>query len=81
LTADRLHPLAAAYRVGVLPVVRAMLAANRLRMTDLFDAIPTRVIEASELADVDPRLDSLRNVNTLDEYEAALRELDPPRPG
>ena len=72
---DRLHPLAAAYRVGVLPVVREMLAANRLRMTDLFTLVPTRLIGAAELRDADPELGSLRNLNTPDEYAAALREL------
>ena len=72
---DRLHPLAAAYRVEVLPVVREMLAANRLRLMDLFDLVPTRVIEAPELADADPDLLSLRNVNTPEEYEAALKSL------
>ena len=73
-----LHPLAAAYRVEVLPVVRAMLAANRLRMTDLFDLVTTRTIGAEELIDADPELASLRNLNTPEEYEAALRELDTP---
>lgn len=42
---------------------------------DLFDAVPTRVIEAEELAGSDPRFLSLWNVNTPDDYEAALREL------
>lgn len=70
---DRLHPLAAAYRVGVLSVVREMLAADRLRMLDLFDRIPTRFLGPDDLADADPHFDSLRNVNTPDEYEAALR--------
>lgn len=70
---DRLHPLAAAYRIEVLPVVRDMLAANHLRVLELLDAIPTRIIEADELADADPRLLSLWNVNTPDDYEAVLR--------
>ena len=74
-----LHPLATAYRIDVLPVVRAALAAKRFRMTELFDAVPTRFIEADEFADLDPEFRSLRNVNTPDEYELALRELDPPR--
>ena len=69
------HPLAAAYRVGVLPVVRDMLAAGELRMTDLFGLIPTHAIEPQELTDADPELDSLRNLNTPAEYEAALRRL------
>ena len=71
------HPLAAAYRLDVLPVVRAMLAAGELRLTDLFARVPTRAIEAAEFADTDPALDSLRNVNTPDEYAAALRRLSP----
>ena len=43
--------------------------------------VPTRVIEPHELADVDPEFASLRNLNTPDEYEAALRELARTRPG
>ena len=67
------HPLAAVYRVGVLPHVRELLAADRLRPIFLFDAVPTRVLEPSDLADADPEFASLRNVNTPVEYEAALR--------
>jgi molybdopterin-guanine dinucleotide biosynthesis protein A len=73
---DRLHPLAAAYRLSVLPHVRAMLAVNGRRMLDLFDRVPTRVVESHELAD----LDALRNVNTPDEYVAALAALATPEP-
>jgi molybdenum cofactor guanylyltransferase len=72
---DRFHPLAAAYRVGVLPVVREMLAAGNFRMTDLLSRIPSRIIPAEELVYTDPEFLSLRNLNTPDEYAAALREL------
>jgi molybdopterin-guanine dinucleotide biosynthesis protein A len=68
------HPLAAVYRVGVLDAVRELLAAGQLRPTFLFDVVPTRIVGASELTDVDPVLRSLRNVNTPEDYEAALRE-------
>jgi len=71
------HPLAAAYRVSVLPHVRDLLAADRLRPIFLFDAVPTRVIEPHELPDVDPGFRSLQNLNTPEEYAAALRELAP----
>lgn len=71
-----LHPLAAAYSCDVLPVVRALLAADRLRMTDLLAAVPTHIIEAHEFADTDPGLDSLRNVNTPEEFADALRLAD-----
>jgi molybdopterin-guanine dinucleotide biosynthesis protein A len=72
---DRLHPLAAAYRVAILPMVRAMLSARQLRMTDLSTAVSTRFIEAHELVDLDPEFRSLRNLNTPQEYEDALRVL------
>jgi molybdopterin-guanine dinucleotide biosynthesis protein A len=62
------HPLAAVYRNGVLPVVNELLAADRLRLTDLFDRVPTRVVDASELVD----WDSLKNVNTWGEYRSAI---------
>jgi molybdopterin-guanine dinucleotide biosynthesis protein A len=63
------HPLAAAYRIEVLPEVRRLLAADRLRPVFLFESVPTRTIAAAEL----PDLDSLVNVNTPEEYEAVLR--------
>jgi molybdopterin-guanine dinucleotide biosynthesis protein A len=69
------HPLAAVYHVSVLPVVADLLAANRLRPVFLFDAVPTRIVEPHELADVDPAFQSLRNLNTPADYETALREL------
>ena len=50
------HPLAAVYRVEVLPTVRRLLAENRLRPVFLFEAEPTRVVSAEELRDVDPTL-------------------------
>ena len=71
----RRHPLAAVYRLGAAEAVDRLLAEDRLRMSFLFDAVPTRVVEADELADVDPTFQTLRNLNTPDEYEEALREL------
>ena len=67
------HPLAAAYRVRVRPVVDELVAANQLRPIALTERVRTRVLTAAEITDIDPELDSLRNVNTPDEYEAALR--------
>jgi molybdenum cofactor guanylyltransferase len=70
-----LHPLAAVYRVNVLPVVHELLSENRRRPTFLFDRVLTRVVTEEELREVDPRLDSLRNVNTPEEYAQVLRDL------
>jgi molybdopterin-guanine dinucleotide biosynthesis protein A len=69
------HPLAAVYRLGVADVVARLLAENRLRPFFLFEAVPTRVVDADELRDVDPTFQTLRNLNTPEEYEAALREV------
>jgi molybdopterin-guanine dinucleotide biosynthesis protein A len=63
-----LHPLAAVYRLSVRPVVADLLAAGRLRPVFLFDAVPTRIVAPGELAD----LQSLRNLNTPEDYAAAL---------
>lgn len=66
------EPLSAVYSVGVLRQVEALLAAGRLRPAFLFDLARTRRVEPGELIDVDPALQSLRNVNTPAEYQAAL---------
>jgi molybdopterin-guanine dinucleotide biosynthesis protein A len=75
------HPLAAVYRLEVAREVAALLAEDRLRPVFLFERVPTRVVTASELADVDPNCESLRNLNTPEEYERALaRSLLPTPP-
>jgi molybdopterin-guanine dinucleotide biosynthesis protein A len=68
------HPLAAIYRIAVREAVLQLLAEDRLRPFFLFDAVPTRVVEAAELEDVDPTFQTLRNLNTPAEYAAALAD-------
>jgi molybdopterin-guanine dinucleotide biosynthesis protein A len=69
------HPLAAVYRIDVADAVARLLAEDRLRPFFLFEAVPTRVVGPDELADADPTFQTLRNLNTPDDYEAALREV------
>lgn len=69
------HPLAAVYRPSVLPAVQQLLAEGRLRPYFLFEIVPTRVVLADELSDVDPGFQSLRNLNTPEDYETALAGL------
>ncbi|HZT79488.1 MAG TPA: molybdenum cofactor guanylyltransferase [Gemmataceae bacterium] len=71
---DYHHPLAAVYRLEVADAVNRLLAEDRLRPFFLFQAVPTRVVEAAELADADPTFQTLRNLNTPEDYEAALRD-------
>ena len=67
------QPLGAVYRGSVLPHVESLLAADRLRPAYLFDRVPTRRVTAEELADVDPELQSLANVNSPGDYRAILK--------
>jgi molybdopterin-guanine dinucleotide biosynthesis protein A len=71
------HPLAAVYRIEVRTKVERLLAENRLRPMFLFDSVPTRVVGAEDLAAADPTFQTLRNLNTPADYEAALRDLKP----
>lgn len=73
------HPLAAVYRVSILPHIRELLGSDRLRLQGLMDHLPTRIIQEQEFADVDPEFVSLRNVNTLADYEGSLWKLDETR--
>jgi molybdenum cofactor guanylyltransferase len=66
------HPLSAVYRRRTLPHVEQLLGADRLRPAFLFQAVKTRRVEAFELADIDPQLLTLRNLNTPDDYRVAL---------
>jgi molybdopterin-guanine dinucleotide biosynthesis protein A len=69
------HPLAGVYRLDILGPVQQLLAADQLRMSRLFEVVPTRFVEVGDLIDIDRALRSLRNLNTPDDYDAALREV------
>jgi molybdopterin-guanine dinucleotide biosynthesis protein A len=77
------QPLAAAYRTALAPLVAKLVAAGELRLILLFSRCATlRMDDAELLADpllarVDPALDSVINVNSPDEYQAARRRLAP----
>lgn len=68
------RPLPGVYAVGVQADVRALLEAGQLRLGGLLERVPTRLVQPSEFADVDPSLDSLRNVNTPADYARLLSE-------
>jgi molybdopterin-guanine dinucleotide biosynthesis protein A len=76
VSGGRHHPLAAVYRVSLLPAIRELLAAGRLRPFFLFERAVTREVDEPALREVDPDLLSLHNVNTPGEY-AALVETPP----
>jgi molybdopterin-guanine dinucleotide biosynthesis protein A len=68
------HPLSAVYRRSVLPHIEALLAKDRLRPVFLFDAVRTRRVRPEEMVSVDQELRTLRNLNTPEDYQAALSD-------
>ncbi|WP_437676377.1 molybdenum cofactor guanylyltransferase [Sorangium sp. So ce131] len=76
------HPLGAVYACAVRGEAAALLAADRLRLSLLFERARTLVAEPEllladpRLREADPGLRSLRNLNTPEAYAAALRELE-----
>jgi molybdenum cofactor guanylyltransferase len=68
------HPLSAVYRRRTLSHVEALLAQDKLRPVFLFDAVPTRRVQTSEMLSVDPELWTLRNLNTPEDYQQALKD-------
>jgi molybdopterin-guanine dinucleotide biosynthesis protein A len=67
------HPLAAAYRLTVLPEIETLLAGDQLRPAYLFDRVSTCRIPVETLRTADPELHSLKNCNRPEDYLAALR--------
>lgn len=65
----RVHPMAAAYRAGVLGTVDAHLAAGRMSMRELLDALEVRWLD-----DLPGAERALRNLNTPAELTAARQE-------
>jgi molybdenum cofactor guanylyltransferase len=73
------QPLAAAYRPAIAGTVERLITEDRAKPAFLYPAIRTRFADEAwlladpALAAADPRLDSLLNPNTPEEYAAALR--------
>jgi molybdopterin-guanine dinucleotide biosynthesis protein A len=69
----RSHPLAAVYRLGTLDRIEALLADDQLRATSLLESAGAHQLDAGSL----PHPESLRNVNTPQEYARAVAEPEP----
>lgn len=66
-----LHPLTAVYRIEIIDIVQRLLNEDRRAMTAIFDAAPTRIVEAEEIVEVH----SFRNINDPHQYEAIQKLL------
>lgn len=68
----RRHPLHAVYRTTLLPAVEELLAAGVRRPMALFDRARTAVVSGDELRALDPDGRTFLNMNTPEDYAAAL---------
>lgn len=72
-----LSPLSAVYRLETASIAHEMLDHGDLRMHDFANRCHAHVVPPSAFRDVDPGLDSLRNINDPDQYERIVSALDP----
>jgi molybdopterin-guanine dinucleotide biosynthesis protein A len=77
------HPLAAAYGTSLVPAVEELIAEDRMRPAFLFERSRVRelteddLLSDRELAEADPGLLSVLNLNEPDEYERARARAAP----
>lgn len=76
----RFQPLFAVYRREVVPLLKAQLERGELRPVSLFDKVRTREIREDEIRRFDPEGLSFLNMNTPEDYQAALRRWQELRP-
>ena len=72
----RIHPLVAVYRVTTSQLVSDMLSRGNLRATDFAARCGATIVSSDELTDVDPNLDSLKNVNDPETYARVARAME-----
>jgi molybdopterin-guanine dinucleotide biosynthesis protein A len=77
------HPLAAVYRTSLVPAVEELIAEDRMRPAFLFERSRVRelseadLLRDGELAEADPELLSVLNLNEPDDYERARARAAP----
>jgi molybdenum cofactor guanylyltransferase len=67
------YSLAAVLRRHLLPPINDLLSSEENGPKSLLESIVTRRIEADELSDIDPDLESLFNLNEPTDYSHALQ--------
>lgn len=70
------YGLTAVYRTACAPVIRELLEHGLRRVIDLPLHLPTASVSLEQCRAVDPELQSFRNANTPQEYEALRKELE-----
>jgi len=75
------HPLAAVYRTNLTNKIAELISQDRLRPIYLMEKCDARVIDIESIRPVDPNLDSLRNMNTPEDYRLLLKQVGLPNSG
>lgn len=75
LTHEALAPICAVYDRAVLPTIADALHAGERRVMGLYPRLKVHYVREDELLPYDPDLRSLRNLNTPEDYRAALTTL------
>jgi molybdopterin-guanine dinucleotide biosynthesis protein A len=65
------EPLHAAYRRTCLPAIEGAIRAEKRRIISFFPEVRVRYVTPEEVWALDPQMESFRNVNTPEEWEAA----------
>jgi molybdenum cofactor guanylyltransferase len=76
----RLQPLHAVYRTSVWPFFAEQLDRGERRTTTLFERVRTRTVEEREILRFDPEGASFFNMNTPEDYAAAVEQWERSRP-
>ena len=76
---ERLQPLHAVYRKSVLPLLREQLERGQLRPVFLYDKVRTYKTSEEEIRGFDPEGLSFLNMNTPEDYQAALKRWEDQR--
>jgi molybdopterin-guanine dinucleotide biosynthesis protein A len=69
----RLHPLCSAWRMSALPFIRQQRDLRELGIQSLFKVLRTKILPSTALLGVDPRLDTLCNINDPCAFAEALQ--------
>lgn len=68
----RFQPLHAVYRTSVLPLLKTQLERGELRPIFLYEKVRTKKVQEHEIRRLDPEGLSFVNMNSPEDYEAAL---------
>lgn len=73
---DKIEPLHAVYSKNCIPVLEEHISKGKMKISDLFDEINVRYIEADEIERYDPRHLSLFNINSEADLKRARAILE-----